>query len=361
MQCKLIIPFELAGRVRFVFPLQMTNDKLDRRVQQDGDAMPGVCSARVGHAGSAGASSPGSRAQWCAVRAACRAGVATGILVFSLTVPADAQTRETKSHTRDAWVRAAIGPEGVALDLPPQEFTARDVTIAVTKARRSGTALDFTGQNLRHLDLAGLDFSGAAMAGIDLFGADLTAANLSGADLTGGNLNRANLIRANLSGAILFNATLMRPDVSTTLEYAPHEMPKFKGADMRGIRMTTKLIGADFRGANLYGAKLGPHEPRADLSSLPASILKSCDFSGADLRNVDLSRAVLTFSSFVGAEMDGIDLNLADLSRADLSGADLTGADLTNANLDEANLAGVKGFDTVRGRDTIRNLDRVRW
>jgi len=369
--------------VRFVFPPRMTDDKLDLWVQQNGDAMPGVRSAHVGHAGSAGSPAPGSsprsypgsspftRAQWWAARAACHAGVVTGILVFSLTVlaaTANAQTRETKSHTRDAkshtrdvWVRAAIGPEGVALDLPPQEFTARDVTTAVTQARRSGAALDFTGQNLRHLDLAGLDFSGAAMAGIDLFGADLTAANLSGADLTGGNLNRANLIRANLSGAILLNATLMRPDVSTTLEYAPQEMPKFKGADMRGIRMTTKLIGADFRGANLYGAKLGPHEPRADLSSMPASILKSCDFSGADLRNVDLSRAVLTFSSFVGAEMDGIDLNLADLSRADLSGADLTGADLTNANLDEANLAGVKGFDTVRGRDTIRNLDRVRW
>ena len=49
----------------------------------------------------------------------------------------------------------------------------------------------------------------------------------------------------------------------------------------------------------------------------------------------------------------------ADLSKVDLSGADLTGADLTNANLDEANLAGVKGFDTVRGRDSIRNLDRA--
>lgn len=284
---------------------------------------------------------------------AAAAGV-VALAVLWLATAANAQAR-------DAWIRAAIGPEGVALKLPPQEFNARDVTTTVTQARRSGQSLDFSGRNLRHLDLAGLDFSGSAMAGADLFGADLTAANLSGADLTGGNLNRANLIRANLSGAILVNATLMRPDVSTVLDYAPAEMPKFKGADMRGIRMTTKLIGADFRGANLRDARLGPHEPRADLSSLPASVLKSCDFSGADMRNVDLSRAVLTFSRFVGADMAGIDLNLADLSRADLSGADLTGADLTNANLDEANMTGVKGFDTVRGRETIKNLDRARW
>ncbi len=282
------------------------------------------------------------------------------VLAFAFLLLAG-KFQTAKAQSRDAWMRAAIGPEGVALKLPPQEFTARDVTTAVTKARRSGGTLDFAGLNLRHLDLSGLDFNGASMAGADLFGADLSSANLAGADLTGGNLNRVNLISANLTGATLVNATLMRPNVSSTLDFNPREAPRFKGADMRGIRMTTKMIGADFRGANLRGAKLGPHEPRADLSSMPASILKSCDFSGADLREVDLSRAVLTFSRFVGAEMAGMDLNLADLSRADLSGADLTGADLTNANLDEANLAGVKGFETVRGRETIKNLDRARW
>ena len=297
-----------------------------------------------------------------ATSALWRLAAAAGVVLLAGTcLYLAARATPAKAQARDAWVRAALGPEGVALKLPPQDYTARDVTTAVTQARRSGASLDFAGQNLRHLDLSGLDFNGASMAGADLFGADLSSSNLAGADLTGGNLNRVSLIGANLTGAKLVNATLMRPNVSTTLEYNPTETPKFKGADMRGIRMTTKLLGADFRGANLRGAKLGPHEPRADLSSMPASILKSCDFSGADLREVDLSRAVLTFSRFVGAEMAGMDLNLADLSRADLSGADLTGADLTNANLDEANLAGVKGFETVRGRDTIKNLDRARW
>jgi uncharacterized protein YjbI with pentapeptide repeats len=261
---------------------------------------------------------------------------------------------------RDAAIRSAIGPEGVALQLRPQEFSARDVTAAVFQAK-AGIRLDFSGQNLRHLDLSGLDFKGASLAGADLFGADLTTANLAGADLTNGNLNRVSVIRADFTGAKLANATFMRPNVSTSLDFDPAEAPKFTGADMRNIRMTTRLHGADFRGANLAGARMGPHEPRADLSSLPASILKSCDFSGADLSGVDLSRAVLTFSRFVGADMSRINLTLADLSKADLSGADLTGADLTDANLDETKLAGVKGFETVRGRETIRNLDRAIW
>lgn len=261
---------------------------------------------------------------------------------------------------RNAAAKHVLGPEGVVLPSKPPEYTARDVTAAVFQAK-DGAALDFSGQNLRHLDLSGLDFKGARLTGADLFGADLSAANLSGVDLTGGNLNRVSLIRADLSGAKLVNVTLMRPNVSTSLDYDPAEAPKFRGADMRNVRMTTRLHGADFRGANLTGARLGPHEPRADISSMPASILKSCDFSGAILKDVDLSRAVLTFSRFVGADMSGIDLTMADLSKADLAGADLTGANLTDVNLDEANLAGVKGFETVRGRETIKNLDRARW
>lgn len=280
------------------------------------------------------------------------------IAACAVALPGDASAQGRPSPTRDAAMRSAIGPEGVALAVRPQELTARDIATAVFQAA-PGTRLDFSGQNLRHLDLSGLDFKGATLAGADLFGADLSKANLSGVDLSGGNLNRVSLIRADLSRASLANATLMRPNVSTTLEYDPAEAPRFTGADMRGIRMTTKLLGADFRGANLAGAKLGPHEPRADLSSLPASILKSCDFSGADLSDVDLSRAVLMFSRFVGADMRRINLVLADLSKADLSGADLTGADLTDANLDETVLSGVKGFDTVKGRETIRNLDRA--
>jgi uncharacterized protein YjbI with pentapeptide repeats len=213
---------------------------------------------------------------------------------------------------------------------------------------------------LRDLDLSGINFHQAVLTGSDLFGADLTGANLKGVDLSDSNLNRTIVIRADFSGANLRNATFLRPSVSTSLDYDGAEAPKFADADMRLIRMTSHMVGADFRRANLTGAKMGPHEPRADLSSMPASRLTSCDFSNATLVDIDLSRAVLTFSRFVGADLRGASLVLADLTRADLSSADLTGADLTDANLDEANLIGVIGFETVRGRETIRNLDRAR-
>jgi uncharacterized protein YjbI with pentapeptide repeats len=286
-----------------------------------------------------------------------RRGIA-GALAALLAVAAHVAAGPAVASSREAALRSAIGPEGAPLAVPPPELTARDVTTAVFRAA-PGERLDFSGRNLRHLDLSGLDFKGATLIRADLFGADLTGANLAGADLTGVNLNRVVAIRTDFTGARLADATLMRPNVSTTLDFWPAEMPRFTRADMRRIRMTVRLHGADFRGADLTAARMGPHEPRADLSSLPASVLTGCDFSGATLADVDLSRAVLTFSRFVDADMRRMNLTLADLSKADLSGADLTGADLTDANLDEANLVGVTGLDTVRGLDTVKNFDRA--
>lgn len=251
-----------------------------------------------------------------------------------------------------------LGPEGVIIARDVNALTARDVTTAFFKAQ-PGQRVDFSGRTLRDLDLSGLDFGRANLAGADLFGADLTSANLSGVNLAGGNLNRTTVIRADFSGANLKGALIMRPSVSTSLDYDAAESPKFAGADMRNVRMTAKMIGADFRGVNLTQANLGPHEPRADISSMPSSVYKSCDFSGATMTDVDLNRGILMFSRFVGADLRGANLSYADMSKVDLSGADLTGANLTETNLDGANLAGVKGFDTVRGRETILNLDRA--
>ena len=251
-----------------------------------------------------------------------------------------------------------LGPEGVSIQADANALTARDVTAAFFKAK-PGTRVDFSGRSLRDLDLSWLDFGGAELAGADLFGADLTSANLTGVNLAGGNLSRTIVIRADFSGANLKGVSFMRPSVSTSLDYDAAESPKFAGADMRNVRMTAKMVGADFRGANLSQANLGPHEPRADISSMPNSVYKSCDFSGATMTDVDLNRGVLIFSRFVGADLRRANLAYTDMSKVDLSGADLTGADLTGANLDGANLAGVKGFETVRGRETILNFDQV--
>jgi|GEM_PF-2734172 len=63
-----------------------------------------------------------------------------------------------------------------------------------------------------------------------------------------------------------------------------------------------------------------------------------CDLSGADLRGLNLSFAILADADLRGAKLQGANLSNADLTRANLSQADLTGANLTQAYLTNANL-----------------------
>ena len=251
-----------------------------------------------------------------------------------------------------------LGENGVIVAAKGAPLTARDVTTILFKAGLS-VRVDLSDRTMRNMDLSGLDFKGARLTGSDLWGSDLTSANLRGTDLSNTVLDRTTIIKSDFSGANLSNATLMRPNTATSFSYDVRDAAKFTGANMEGIRLTAHMQGADFRRANLTRAKLGPHEPRADISSMPNAFLESCDFSGATMTDIDLSRAVLTFSRFVGADLRHANLDTADLSRVDLAGADLTGADLTNANLDGANVSGVKGFEAVKGRETIRNLERT--
>src|SRR5262249_259593 len=147
-------------------------------------------------------------------------------------------------------------------------------------------------------------------------------------------------------------------DLSNNLANAPH----FAGANLTSIRVMADLSGADFRGANLTRADLRPLETRpgqGTLSTLMRNVLKSCDFSGATLKDANLSRGVLTFSRFVGADLRGADLSDTDLSKTDFAGADLSGADLTRADLYGANLVGVRGLDSVKGLGTAANLDKA--
>jgi uncharacterized protein YjbI with pentapeptide repeats len=238
------------------------------------------------------------------------------------------------------------------------DFTARQVTQAFFHAK-PGEPPDFSGKDLSFLDLAGIDFKGASLAHANLYGVDLTHASLKGSNLEGVKLDRAVVIDADFSGADLSGASIMRPSVYTTLYGNRQEAPKFSGAKLRGIRITAMMDGADFRGADLTGARMGPHEPRADISSMPASFLRGCDFSGAILKDADLMWAKLSFSKFTGADMRGVNLSGADLSMADLSGADVTNADMTDADLDGVNLRGVKGLEAVKGFAQARNAGRT--
>jgi len=81
----------------------------------------------------------------------------------------------------------------------------------------------------------------------------------------------------------------------------------------------------DFRGTNLYRAKLGDSD------------FSDSDFSGSNLRYAELQGTVLVGANLRYADLRGADLSDADLSYADLTGAILIGANLTGATLDHSN------------------------
>ncbi len=129
--------------------------------------------------------------------------------------------------------------------------------------------------------------------------------------------------------------------------------PACAGADLAGRNWRSEeLVGVDFSGAVLYGARLGD----ADLT---ASIFVSATLAAADLSGTSLRGANLHAANLRGANLSGADLTSADLSGAVLIGADLTNANLTDvdlagANLAAANLAGVT-------LTAARNDESTRW
>jgi hypothetical protein len=86
--------------------------------------------------------------------------------------------------------------------------------------------------------------------------------------------------------------------------------------------------------------------------------LREADLSGAILAGADLREADLSGASLYGADLRGAILAGADLNGADLRGADLREADLSGADLNEASLYGadLRGAD-LRGA----NIDFASW
>jgi len=237
------------------------------------------------------------------------------------------------------------------------DYTVRQLTEALFSAR-ADAPLDLSGKDLRLLDLSDIDFKRSRLVGADLTGVDLTAANLSGADLTRARLDRATVVRADFSSARLRGASLRNPTVFSDLNIDLADAPRFRNADLSGAQIAARLDGADFRGADLTRAVIGPRSATWG-SWKPRTVMRGCDFSGAKLVEVDLTNTVLHFARFVGADLSRANLTRADLSNADLSDADLSGADLTEADFDGANLSRVRGLETAKGFATVRNLDKA--
>lgn len=223
-----------------------------------------------------------------------------------------------------------------------------------------GVMSDLSGHDLGSLDLAGLDFKRARLTGSNLYGVDLTGANLSGVDLSGTRLDRAVIIRADFTDANLKGASLQRPTVFSDLRFDRTEAPRFRNANLSGSRILARLDGADFRGADLSFASFAPYDRRGgDITVLPRVVLAKCDFTGANLRQADLSFVQLQFATLVSADLRGAKLANADLTQANLAGADVTGADFAGADLYGADFRRVRGLNEALGLASAVNLDKA--
>ncbi|NDF69448.1 MAG: pentapeptide repeat-containing protein [Actinobacteria bacterium] len=169
--------------------------------------------------------------------------------------------------------------------------TTTSTTTTVPRADQIRPGSDLTRQNLRGINLAGRDLSTARAPY-----ADFTNANLSGAFLMSFNLASATLKGANLSGAtggwLYFN-------------------------------------GANLEGANLSKANLRYSNFDAHVDN---------DTIRVNLRNANLTEAILAGSTFENADLTGASARNADLSSTNMQKAILRNADLTSASFRRADL-----------------------
>jgi uncharacterized protein YjbI with pentapeptide repeats len=135
---------------------------------------------------------------------------------------------------------------------------------------------ELRGARLGRAKLAGVDLQHVQLQGADLILADLSAANLTGANLTSTNLDRTVFDLANLQGANLTSA-----NISGT---------KFIGSNMRGVCLQSAYIGkssgANFKDADLSGAKLSDVQFGGHLAFWLGANLRDADLSGAYIRRV---------------------------------------------------------------------------
>jgi uncharacterized protein YjbI with pentapeptide repeats len=215
-----------------------------------------------------------------------------------------------------------------------RKLTVRDVVEMIVSAK-GNHHLNLAHRDLSGLNLADLDLHGADLSYCNLFGADLSAANLQGANLSYATLDRATLIKADFSNAILENASIRRPNVFSDMNLHPGDLPLFRYAILARSRVTARLDGADFTGANLANANFVVWEER-NLGGPPVGGLQRCNFTSARMTDINVRGLSLSRSVLRDADLSGADLRDADLSHVDFEGATLTRARFDGAKLEDA-------------------------
>ena len=124
--------------------------------------------------------------------------------------------------------------------------------------------------------------------------------------------------------------------------------PDFSGADLRGVNLNPAdamgASGADLRGANFSGADLRgaglliANFGGADLSRANLSGVEACvaNFSNADLRDAVLVGAALTLAYFIGTNLENADISGCHVYGVSAWGVKLEGARQQNLIITDA-------------------------
>ena len=126
------------------------------------------------------------------------------------------------------------------------------------------------------------------------------------------------------------------PYMPTDLEEADLNDVDLKGANLSYVMLIrAQLREADLDEANLHGANLV--DVRFDGASLKNANLSNAELMGADFTDASLSQAIL----------NGADLTFATLSRANLTGADFRGAEIGHTIFADNDLSNALGLEDV--------------
>lgn len=152
-------------------------------------------------------------------------------------------------------------------------------------------------------------------------------------------------------------AKLFRAELARAAERAPHRPlgGRIVGADLSGADLTalscthphwgrTALEDVNFSGASLRGAVLSGVDLSCDFSSADLHDVQflNCDLGGSDLSNANLRGAYLSETSFRGARVDGADFTGAMVHSVDSWGT-------RQETLSPGQLINVKGWQDVTG------------
>ena len=168
----------------------------------------------------------------------------------------------------------------------------------------------------------------------DMSSLNFRGADLSQADFTGSILRDAILAQGKFHGVSFF-ACDMR---NANLENADFNRADFRGAYVAGANLT----GADLEKADLREGKIMERGEKGVLIdqtwSDGAPKTQRTIFTGAKLRETNMSGSRASGSDFSDADLSGVIVKDADFTGANLEGANLADADFTGSNLTNTNL-----------------------